>query len=324
LRSCYLCQSATSGAHALNSEIWKDNPDIEFHMISYLGQPILWPNGEVFGTLCVLDDKENYYGSDFSELFLHLKENIEDDLKLLINAQQMREKNVELKRLNDTKTQLLSLISHDVRGSVATADEVLKIMLDNFDNFETSDLKESIGSLSQNISSVNLVLEELLVWAKNDLVELEAEFAEVNLIDVIVGILQLFYQSAKVKNISLTTDFCSDSVLVNADRKMLTIGLRNIISNAVKYTEKGGEVLIRVLSLGEKYTVEVIDNGLGMSKQNIENLFTYNSEHRKSGTGGESCAGIGLIITKEFLDKSKAKLGVESELGKGSRFVVTI
>ena len=116
-------------ADATKNAVWKDNnPDVGINMISYLGFPINWPDGEVFGTVCLLDNKENHYNKDYENLLFHIKKHIESDLNLSVLNSNLKHRNTELEHLNNTKSRFLSLISHDIRGNIATIDEFLKLI----------------------------------------------------------------------------------------------------------------------------------------------------------------------------------------------------
>lgn len=310
--------------NALESSVWRDTVEVNAGMVSYLGQPICWPNGDVFGTLCVVDYQAHHFSEELQAFYLHIKETIEEDLELLVVNDELRTKNLQLDQSNQTKTKLLSLISHDVRGNVFTADEVLRMLDEDFEDYSRSDLKQMIASVSQSISSVCLTLEDLLTWAKNDLVNIAPAIAVVDVVEIVDELLLYFQQKVQLKNITLTADYYAKQVLVNADRRMLTVGVRNIISNALKYTSKDGAVTVKVTQTGASCKIEVIDDGVGICEADIQKMFCYNSDHSKSGTCGESSAGIGLMITKEFLDKTNASLSVASELGKGSVFTIEI
>lgn len=108
------------------------------------------------------------------------------------------------------------------------------------------------------------------------------------------------------------------------DEIMIETALRNILSNSVKYTQQGGKIFIRVLYKGDKNIIEIEDTGIGMSKNTISNLFRYDELHKSKGTSGEPSAGIGLILTKQFLDKNDATVSVDSEIGKGTKFEIQI
>lgn len=308
---------------ATKSSVWKDNnPDIDLNMISYLGYPITWPDGVVFGTVCLLDCKENHYTREFQDLLLHIKEHIEADLHLLMLNNDLKEKNELLTQLNNTKSRFLSLISHDVRGSVASIDELLKLILQDYNEYEKFELKEMICSLSESASSTYLTLENLLMWSKNDFIQIEPYKKDISLIDIIHNLLHDFRQELKLKELEVITEFYSSNVLVKADKDMLIVVVRNLMSNAIKYTHKGGRIFIRVYKAMNKHIIEMEDTGVGMDAQSVEKLFTYNKSHKLQGTKGESSSGIGLMLVKEFLDKHKAEVDIESEVGRGTKVMI--
>ncbi|MFW5832179.1 MAG: GAF domain-containing sensor histidine kinase [Prolixibacteraceae bacterium] len=304
---------------ATKSKVWKDNnPDVDINMISYLGLPINWPDGEVFGTVCLLDNKENRYNPDYIKLLNQVKNHIETDLKLLVANKELAEKNSELEQMNTIKSRFLSLISHDVRGGIGVLDEFLKLTIENIDNYDKPRLKMILQSLSQNAGSAYQTLESLLRWSKNDLLQLEPDKNPVNVVQVIENLLHYFHQSLLIKDIEVVKEFSSAKIFIQADENMLIASLRNILSNAVKFNQTGGKIFIRVSQYGDKTHIELEDTGIGMSPEKLNELFTYKKEDTGKG------AGIGLILAKDFLDKNDATLKVESEPGKKTKFIITV
>lgn len=309
---------------ATKSDVWKNNnPDIDINMISYLGFPVNWPDGEVFGTICLLDNKENHYNKDYEDLLEQIKQHIEDDLRVLILNNDLKEKNIQLKQLNYTKSRFLSLISHDIRGSIGTIDEFINLIINNFDQYDKDKLKLILKSLSKAAATSYETLENLLGWSKNDIAQLQPDLRPVNLIDVIEKILRYFEQSIQMKEIKVTKSYYSSEAFVVTDENMITIAFRNIISNAIKYNYKNGELRIQVALENDNHEITIEDTGIGMSENLVKKLFTYNKEHTE-GTQGESSAGIGLMLTKEFIDKLNAEISVKSKPGKGTSFVIKI
>jgi c-di-GMP phosphodiesterase len=222
---------------ATKSKVWKDNnPDVEINMISYLGLPINWPDGEVFGTVCLLDKKENRYNPDYIELLNQVKNHIETDLQLLVAN---------------------------------------KELIENIDNYDKPRLKMILQSLSQNAGSAYQTLESLLRWSKNDLLQLEPDKNPVNVVQVIENLLFYFHQVILIKKINVVEEFDSDKIFVQADENMLIASLRNILSNAVKYNKTGGKIFIRVYQHNTKTIIEVEDTGIGMNPEKLNELFTY-------------------------------------------------
>lgn len=310
--------------NALKDDLWKHhNPGLNFNMISYLGYPINWPDGEVFGTVCLLDKKENHYNEYYENLLAHIKDHIEDDLKLLVLNTNLEEKNLELQQLNNTKTRFLSLISHDIRGSISTINEFIKLIINDFDQFSIEELKDILTSLSKDASSAYEALESLLSWSKKDFAQIQPEFKPVNVTSIIDSILQYFKQSIHLKGLNVTTVYCCTEGFIDTDENMITVILRNLISNAIKYSKKEGKIAVEMVFKDNQHAITVRDTGIGMSQRTLDRLFVYNKAHKK-GTQGESSAGIGLMLTKEFIDKIGAEITVESELEKGSSFRVIL
>lgn len=309
---------------ATKSNVWgKNNPDVDINMISYLGFPINWPDGEVFGTVCLLDSKKNYYNKDYENLLRQIKQNIENDLEILVLNNLLKAKNTQLQQSNYTKSRFLSLISHDIRGSIGTIDELIKTIVTDFDEFDKNRIKLILKSLSQNVSTTYETLENLLSWSKNDIVQLQPDIKSIDIINLIEKILHHFKQPIQIKGIKVSKSYYSNKAFVSTDENMITVAFRNIISNAIKYNHKNGELKIGVAFNDDKHEITIKDTGIGMDKDTIEKLFNYNEKHIR-GTEGESSAGIGLILTKEFLDKLDAKISVYSDPGEGTTFRIEI
>lgn len=308
---------------ATKSAVWKNNnPDVELNMISYLGYPLNWPDGEVFGTVCLLDNKENHYNETYNQLLYQVKQHIETDLSLLNSKNELEEKNKQMEQLNQVKSRFLALISHDIRGSVSTIDELLKLIIADFGSFDTAELINILKTLSQTASSTYLTLADLLSWSKKDALDIKADKTELNLVSLIEKILEYLKYNIQFKELKVTKEFYADEVIIAADKNMMETSLRNIISNAIKFTDAKGLISIKIKKNGERSVIEIEDSGKGMTGDVMSKLFTYNQ--LMSSKSKESSAGIGLIITKEFLDRNGASLSVKSEIGKGSKFTITI
>lgn len=310
---------------ATKSPVWrKDNPDVDINMISYLGYPINWPDGKVFGTVCLLDNKENNYNDNFKKLLYLTKKHIESDLQLLFSKLELEELNKNLEETSSIKTRFLSLISHDVRGGIGTINEFLKLIISKFDQYEKEKLKKDLISLNHMANSAFIVLEDLLSWSKNDLLHLEPEKKQFNIVEMIESLLYFFNLSIKMKNIKVLKDYYDNNMIVFADENMLRTSLRNIISNAIKFNKNQGKIFIHI-SKKENHTVITIeDTGIGMDKTTKEKLFSYSNSPKFEGTSGESSSGLGLFLTKDFLEKNGILVNVHSEIDKGTKFELTI
>lgn len=309
---------------ARKSDIWKkNNPDVDINMISYLGFPINWPDGEVFGTVCLLDKKENHYNKDFEDLLFQLKQHVESDLAFHLLNHDLAKKNVQLQQQDNTKSRFLSLMSHDIRGNIAMISEFLKLIINDFDLFAKEDLQEILYALNQTAASTHETLEDLLNWSKKDVAMLQPDIKSVDLIEVIEKILIHFKEGIILKSIRLSKTYYANHVIIETDENMLTVAIRNIISNAIKFNQDNGKLNIRVDFENGTHTIRIEDTGIGITPEALSTLFKYNETYSK-GTRGESSAGIGLMLSKEFLNKLGAKVSVESEIDKGTSFIVEI
>jgi len=310
---------------ATKSTVWgKNNPDVDINMISYLGYPINWPDGKVFGTVCLLDNKENSFNDNFKKLLYLTKKHIESDLQLIFSKLELEDLNKSLEETGDIKTRFLSLISHDVRGGIGTLNEFLKLIITKFDTYEKDKLKKDLISLNHMTNSAFMVLENLLSWSKNDLLHLEPEKKQINVIEMVDSLLSFFKLSINMKNIEVVQDYDDHNIMVFADENMLRTSLRNILSNAVKFNKTQGKIRIQISKKGGHTLIAIEDTGIGMDRETIENLFTYSGAHQHSGTSGESSSGLGLFLTKDFLEKNDISVQVKSKINIGTTFELTI
>jgi len=306
---------------ATKSPVWsKNNPDIDLDMISYLGYPINWPDGKVFGTVCLLDNKENHYNENFKKLLYLTKTHIESDLELIKSKQELELLYTNLQENSSIRSRFLSLISHDVRGGIGTLNEFLKLIINKFDVYESEKLKRDLNALSQITDSAYETLENLLSWSKNDLLHLEPNKEYFNIIEVIESLLSFFKLSIKMKNIEVEKKYFDTKIIVFADENMIRTSLRNIISNAIKYNKANGKIKIELIKKGDHTYLIIEDTGIGMDNLTLTKLFSYNESHQIKGTLGESSSGIGLFLTRDFLEKNNISVHVQSEKDKGTKF----
>lgn len=309
---------------AIGDTVWEpNNPDVEINMVSYLGFPINWPDGEVFGTVCLLDSKENFFSEEFEALLQQVKDHIEDDLTLIILNETLYQNNIQLEELNNTKSKFLSLISHDIRGNIGSLKSFLEVLVLDFDNYSPDKLKRSLSSLSQLAASSSDTLENLLKWSKEDLSGMKPDISSVDILIVLEDILDFFKNHLTIKGIKIEKAYSNVRAIVETDKNMLSAILRNIISNAIKYTPMNGVVMVNVKNNRNETTIRIKDSGQGMSEDILKNLFKI-STNRKNGTMNESGAGIGLYLSQEFAEKIGAKISVKSAPETGSEFTISL
>jgi CheY-like chemotaxis protein/anti-sigma regulatory factor (Ser/Thr protein kinase) len=162
-----------------------------------------------------------------------------------------------------------------------------------------------------------------LAWSKTQTGQIDFKPENLRLQTIIKKVFKVLNSSAMIKSISLNRSQ-SDNIVAYADQNMLRTILRNLISNAIKFTNSGGSVDIYAVSDQNEIEITIQDNGIGMNKETQNKLFNVNTNFTTTGTANESGTGLGLILCKEFVEKHGGKIWVESEVGKGSKFKFTL
>ncbi|MEI8006403.1 MAG: GAF domain-containing sensor histidine kinase [Bacteroidota bacterium] len=310
---------------ATRSPIWKDdNPDIDLGMISYLGYPVNWPDGEVFGTICILDNKSNHYTKTVEDLIDQVKQNLETDLTMLVYQQELLENNIQLKELNSVRNKFFSIIAHDLRSPFSSLLGLTELMEKELPIMDKDQIQKSAVTLRQSAKNLYGLLENLLEWSllQQNLTTANPELFP--LMPKVNSSLNSVRDSANKKGIEIITDI-PDDLMVYADEQMLDGILRNLSANAVKFTPKGGKIAIAAKAGFDNWVeVSVKDTGIGMTREMADNLFNKDVNTSRRGTEKEPSTGLGLIICKEFVEKQAGKLWVDSEEEKGSTFYFTL
>lgn len=242
------------------------------------------------------------------------RKNIEKELK---------ENESKLKAINTTKDKLFSIIAHDLRGPVGTSADLLEVMIENFNNFSGDEQLKMLEILKNSANSTYDLLETLLNWSVVQTGNLIFKPEQFNLTASIEAIVNYMVPTAYSKNITLLYD-STDQIYTYADQNMINTVFRNLIGNAIKYTYRGGHVEIKTIRHEDRTEVHVTDNGVGMDEETRKNLFILNKKNSKYGTENEKGTGLGLILCKEFIERHGGSIRVESEPGKGSRFIFDI
>ncbi|TGK88129.1 PAS domain-containing sensor histidine kinase [Leptospira bourretii] len=235
---------------------------------------------------------------------------------------QMVNVNRELLVANGTKDRFLSIISHDLRGPLAGIKMLLKVLNEDMKKKEDA-LAGMTQSLVDATESVFSLLENLLEWSKLQRGQEEYRPHYYRLDNIVRECLELFTLSASNKGIVLEVNVPSHAMVFCDDRMIITV-IRNLISNALKFSHKNGKVIIEATDIGEDWQVSVIDSGVGMSKAIVDKLFKVGEVIKSTGTQGETGNGIGLLLCHEFVSVNGGTMYADSDGVSGSRFVFTI
>ena len=237
--------------------------------------------------------------------------------------EQLKESEKNLKELNYTKDKFFSIIAHDLRNPLGAFISLSETLVKDFDKQNKDEVKELTEGLYKSSKSLYALLENLLDWSRIQTNRIKFNPVNVDLWYVLNSSLAAVSLNAEQKNIIIKNNIPRDTY-VYADVNMVITILRNLLVNAVKYTHEGGKIHIYVTDKCDLIEVSVEDSGVGISHDDIENLFNLERINSKKGTLNEKGSGLGLILCKEFVEKNSGKISVSSFVGKGSTFKFTL
>lgn len=243
---------------------------------------------------------------------------------VILFNKQIHHKNRELKEANVAKDKLFALIGHDLRGPTSALAGLLEYLNSSFDEFSTEELKELLFTVYKSAKNVSDLLENLLLWAKSQVSGIKCRPKEFALSDVLRSAVEGFFQAATNKEINIRFEL-KEQLTVFADPDMVQTIVRNAVSNAIKFTHRGGEVCI-VSDIKNKKAalISIVDNGVGIDKDTLDKLLDTNSNIHTKGTENEESTGLGLILIADFVEKNNGKLSIESEKDKGTTVSFTL
>ena len=234
--------------------------------------------------------------------------------------QTVEERTSELNKANAAKDKFLSIIGHDLRGPIGGLSSLFEDYVTTASEFN----EETLNLARKTLKNINSLLEQLLTWARSQSGIIEFNPKPFDMGNVLAEMQELFSAQAKTKGIHLDLK-AQESTLVLADLAMVRTVLRNLINNALKFTERGGMVRARISDENNYYEVRIIDTGIGMTQKETNALFRLDAKPQSSsGTGAESGTGLGLILCAEFVEKNGGSIGAQSEKGSGTVFWFTL
>ena len=270
-------------------------------------------------------------GQHKSGLVLHLllavtRLYVDNKPLLYINIQDITERKLielELQKLNLDKDRFISILGHDLRGPVNSIIGLMDILNTNMKDMKDAEIKEVIDLVSHSARNTSKLLDDVLLWATAKSGKMNFNPQKLNITENCQTIIELLQFTAKSKNIEV--EMVSDpSLEVYADKNMLDTIIRNLISNAIKFTHDDGKIILKTQKDNEKTIISITDNGVGISTKDISKIFDKSQLFSSIGTNEEKGTGFGLKLCQEFVEKHDGKIWVESEVGKGTTFYFTM
>jgi two-component system, sensor histidine kinase and response regulator len=237
--------------------------------------------------------------------------------------EELKKSERELIIANATKDKFLSIIAHDLRNPFNTIKGFSNLLIENFESYDKSKIIHFLNAVNVSSSNAYELLDDLLEWARSHTGKIDYKPENYNLKLLVESATKFQANQFESKNIGYNLNLSPD-ILVYIDKNMINTVLRNLLTNAVKFTKEGGSVTISAKVEGERVTVKVKDTGVGMTDEVLANLFKIDELANTPGTNDEKGTGLGLIICKEFIDKHNGKIWAEGKPGEGSSFYFTL
>ncbi|MEP0987135.1 HAMP domain-containing sensor histidine kinase [Ekhidna sp.] len=262
---------------------------------------------------------------------LSFKNNLEKkNKKLSYQNNQLKQLNKKLSRSEEKlkessliKDKFFSIISHDLRSPIGTVSNFIKLINDDAIELTKEKEKEIFNRLESSLKNVEMLIDNLLNWAKSQMGILKLKYDYFEISEVANRCIELFNEELNAKSIISNIQLYTKSIAYG-DERIVEFVIRNLLANAIKYSNEGGVISIECIAKNDYLHVSVTDSGVGMSDEDIKSLLDPNTHFTKPGTNKEMGTGLGMQLCIDFVKKNKGKLLIESKIGHGSRFTFTL
>ncbi len=253
----------------------------------------------------------------------HVLANIEDITSRKNAEIKIKESEQKLREVNLAKDKFFSIIAHDIKTPFNAILGFSGLLQDDFDNFNNDEKKTFIKNINDAAEITFKLLENLLEWSRSQTGKIIINPEKIDLSLLINDTISFLKPTAEKKSIQIHSDV-NYNTTVFADINMITTTIRNLISNAIKFSFPNGLIKISVKNIDNFIEISIIDNGIGISNEDLSKIFKLDAHFKKEGTAHEQGTGLGLILCKEFVEKNGGWIWAESEPGKGSSFKFTL
>jgi two-component system, sensor histidine kinase and response regulator len=225
------------------------------------------------------------------------------------------QKNLEI--ANQTKSQLFSIVAHDLNNPFSSLMITLDLIVNHFEAFSTEQLISQLDEMKNSVQRIYSLNHNLLTWARSQTGRIQTNFASLHLKELVEETIAVLESTAGHKEIALHLKV-DPQLRIYADADLITTVIRNVLTNAIKFTPKGGAVSLEAKKDVADALIQIKDNGVGMTPDVKAKLFAVGDKSFTQGTAGESGTGLGLIIAKEFIEMNHGDISIESEPDQGT------
>jgi len=268
----------------------------------------------------LLENKIAERTSEIAQKNISLEEQKEE---IITANEELKKQKDELNELNATKDTFFSILAHDLKNPFSSLYSLSGLVLKHFKNMDESEKIAALEKIEGSTKHIYNLLTNLLTWSQSQRGDIDyspEKFSLSKLVDMNINLHKVSAEKKGVRFISGVTG----EMHAYGDREMISTVLRNLINNAIKYSHKGGVVKVSITEKDDRVEVMVSDQGVGMSKENMEKIFRIDTKFKSPGTMGEKGTGLGLILCKDFVEINKGTIWCESQEGSGSTFHFTI
>lgn len=232
-------------------------------------------------------------------------------------------KNKELENLNITKDKFFSIISHDLKGPFSVLLGISELIIDSANTFDKDKILYLSKGLNQSANNTFKLLENLLAWARLQRGAIVPQMKKNNVKEIVFTSIQILEEIARNKEICIEYNI-ENELFASCDENITSTIIRNLTSNAIKFTKNGGIIKIAAFEIDNKIQISISDNGVGMKNEKIQSIFELGKNKSTKGTQGEKGTGLGLIICKELIEKQDGKIWATSVEQEGTTFYFTL
>lgn len=271
--------------------------------------------------LLFIQNKQN--SETIKALDRHNKIIQEQNEALALSNKELNLSKAKLKEFNETKDKFFSIISHDLKSPLNSLQGLMQLLAIQSDTLTPQELVHLAKALRHSIENLSDLLDNLLGWSMSQMGKIEQHPSRVNLFGVVKENISLLEMNAQAKNIQVE-NLVEEGVFILADLNMTSFVIRNLLSNAIKFTQDDGRIVLLSKTSNSHIYLSVSDNGIGISSDDLDKLFKLGQHFSTRGTAQEKGTGLGLILCKEFVEKNKGQIMIESTPQKGTKITVIL
>jgi signal transduction histidine kinase len=245
------------------------------------------------------------------------------EILLKLRTAEIERSKEELQVLNQKKDLIFSILSHDLRSPLTTLKGFLGFLISHSHELSTDELKRHAVNIKNSVTNSLDLIDNTLFWSLSQMGNIHYTPTDFSLTSLIVKLQGLYQLTADKKRIPMTVE-CDEEILIHGDENMIYVTLRNLVSNALKFTTEGNPVAITCIPKDDYVEINIIDKGIGMSEEYLQRILSQDQPMLKKGTSNEKGTGLGLLLCKKFIDANKGELIIKSKENSGTTFTVIL